>query len=107
MNVLFENFPCLIVSGDGVQYGGEFSHGSDERDEFWLALLDESVVETLDGWVVCFCDDGWHVESVSDLRSSSSGGSLSSKRSAVSVGGRDTNESCNLLSIELSEFGQF
>lgn len=90
-----------------VDDGDELSHGGDECDEFWFSGEDESVVEVFNFRVVEFGHNGGHVESVSNVHSASAGGSFSSESTAVPVGWCDSDESCDLLSIESSEFGQF
>ena len=40
----------------------EFSHGSDDGNEARFALVEQALAEATDGRVVCFGDDGGHVE---------------------------------------------
>jgi len=95
-----------------VDDGDKLSHGGDEGDEFWFSGEDESVVEGFDFRVVEFGDDRGQVECGSNVGSAAAGGSFSSESSAVPVSPRefeeagDSDEPCDLLSVECSQFGQ-
>ena len=92
---------------DGVEDDEEFSHGGDEGHEFGFSGADESLIERFELCIVPDGDDGGHVEGLAELGSSAAGGSLPSERAAVAIGGSDADESCDLLVVELSEFGKF
>lgn len=92
---------------DGVEDDEEFSHGGDQGYEFGFSRADESLIESFELSIVPDGDDGGHVEGFAEQGPSAAGGSLPSERAAVAVGGSDADESCDLLVIELSEFGKF
>ena len=98
--------PHFSISDHDVEYGDEFSHGGNEGDHFWFSFFEESVVEVFDDRIVFCGDECGHEECVSNADSSATGGSFSSERSAVPVGGCDSDEPCNLFSVEAPEFGQ-
>lgn len=100
-------FPGGVVLDQGVEDDEELSHGGDEGGHFGFSLVEESLVEGFERGVVLDGDDGRHEEGFADLGASAAGGSSSSHFSAVAVGGRDADEACDFLSVELSEFGQF
>ena len=87
-----------------VQDGEEFPHGGDEYDHLGFSVLNESLVERFDCGVMLQGNDGGHVQGVSDLNSSSPGDSFSSESAAVAVGGSDSDQACDLLSIESPQF---
>ena len=87
-------FPEFVFSNHDVENGYELPHRCDDGLEWCFAVFKQPFVEPLDGWVVLFRNDDRHVERFADLSATSAGGSFSSQRATIAIGGGDANEPC-------------
>ena len=94
----------MIVPDEGVEDGDEFSGDGDDCDELGFAVIDEAVAESLKAGIVASCDESPHVESRADGGTSSTDEAFASPLSGLARPRCQTDESCDLVSVERAEF---
>jgi hypothetical protein len=74
---------------------------------FGLPLLDKALICGPDDGVVADCDEGGHVQDVSDGRSSAGDHAMAAPCAGIAIEWRDTDEGCELSAVKAAQFRQF
>src|SRR3954470_20395928 len=84
--------PWLLLSGDGVEDGEDFSHASDHGDHLWLAGGEQALTEGADDRVVADRCHGGDKQGSADGASSASDEGFAAPLSGLAREGSDTDE---------------
>ena len=99
-------FPGSAIFHDGIVDGEELVHTGCQDDLLGLSFVAETLIEDAQERVPTSCGECAHVESGAYGGSATPGRALSSKSAAVAIEKCDTDQCCDLLAIESTEFGE-
>ena len=83
----------------------EFAHEDSEGEFFGFSGKEEALVEDFEDGVITGGDEGGHVKSVADLRSTTTDEALAAELATIVIEGGDAGEGGGLGVGECSEFG--
>lgn len=96
--------PMRTITKDGVQNGEQFAQTSHNGNFLLFACFEQTLIHLADDWIASGRRKSCHVQDGTDIWTSTADKALSAPASTVSIVRSDTNQSCDLFAITLSEF---
>ncbi|AOK67182.1 hypothetical protein WM33_16440 [Burkholderia multivorans] len=99
--------PRRVGSDHGIKYGQKLAHAGNQRDLGQFAGGLQALIEGFDGRIVAGGGKGGHVKHATDFKATTLNASSAIAGAGIASNRRDADESRNLATAELTQFGQF